>query len=211
MRYFYDTEFIEDGRTIDLVSIGIVSEDGREYYAVNRNVHWERVANPQFSWIRANVWPHLPTTGPGQLPISKYHPDVKDKVQIAEEILKFVRLDPKADEAPEIELWADYCAYDHVALCQLWGRMVDLPSGMPFRTNDIMQLAQSLGVKESAFPKQKPDTIHHALYDARHNREVFSCLVYPQRVIAGVDPFSQMEPVQRSETNIGTWGKAPAN
>jgi hypothetical protein len=25
-KYFYDTEFIEDGKTIDLVSIGIVCE-----------------------------------------------------------------------------------------------------------------------------------------------------------------------------------------
>lgn len=30
MRYFLDCEFIEDGRTIDLISIGIVAEDGRE-------------------------------------------------------------------------------------------------------------------------------------------------------------------------------------
>src|SRR5260221_101420 len=32
IRYFYDTEFIEDGHTIDLISIGIVAEDGRELY-----------------------------------------------------------------------------------------------------------------------------------------------------------------------------------
>lgn len=32
-RYFYDTEFIEDGKTIDLISIGVVCEDGREFYA----------------------------------------------------------------------------------------------------------------------------------------------------------------------------------
>jgi hypothetical protein len=29
MKYFYGTEFIEDGKTIDLISIGIVAEDGR--------------------------------------------------------------------------------------------------------------------------------------------------------------------------------------
>ena len=40
MRYFYDTEFLEDGETIDLISIGIVAEDGREYYAVNLNADW---------------------------------------------------------------------------------------------------------------------------------------------------------------------------
>ena len=35
MKYFYDTEFIEDGSTIELISIGVVAEDGREYYAVS--------------------------------------------------------------------------------------------------------------------------------------------------------------------------------
>ncbi len=35
MRYFYDTEFIDDGRTIELISIGVTAEDGREYYAVS--------------------------------------------------------------------------------------------------------------------------------------------------------------------------------
>src|SRR5947207_8870203 len=34
-RYFYDCEFIEDGRLVDLVSIGVVDEKGREFYAVS--------------------------------------------------------------------------------------------------------------------------------------------------------------------------------
>ena len=40
VKYFFDTEFYEDGKTIDLISIGIVAEDGREFYAVsNRRRH----------------------------------------------------------------------------------------------------------------------------------------------------------------------------
>ena len=35
MRYFYDTEFIDNGRIIDLISIGVVADDGREFYAVS--------------------------------------------------------------------------------------------------------------------------------------------------------------------------------
>lgn len=33
MRFWFDTEFFKDGRVIDLISIGVVAEDGREYYA----------------------------------------------------------------------------------------------------------------------------------------------------------------------------------
>ncbi|WP_405559084.1 3'-5' exoribonuclease [Streptomyces canus] len=34
----YDLEFLEDGRTIELISIGMVCDDGRQYYAVNRDM-----------------------------------------------------------------------------------------------------------------------------------------------------------------------------
>jgi hypothetical protein len=35
MKYFYDTEFIDDGHTTNLISIGIVTEDGHEYPAAS--------------------------------------------------------------------------------------------------------------------------------------------------------------------------------
>ena len=41
--YCYDTEFLDDGNTIELISIGIVCEDGREYYAVNADCNFGRV------------------------------------------------------------------------------------------------------------------------------------------------------------------------
>lgn len=35
MRIWFDTEFIEDGKTIDLISIGLVRDDGSELYHEN--------------------------------------------------------------------------------------------------------------------------------------------------------------------------------
>ena len=32
MNFFFDTEFYENGKTIELISIGIVAEDGSEFY-----------------------------------------------------------------------------------------------------------------------------------------------------------------------------------
>jgi len=54
----YDLEFLDDGETIDLVSIGMVSGDGRKLYAINRSMPTERIL--VHSWMRKNVWPHLP-------------------------------------------------------------------------------------------------------------------------------------------------------
>src|ERR1700761_5160219 len=50
MRYFYDCEFIEDGRTIELVSIGVVDEAGREFYAVSTEFDPSRA----IPWVRDN-------------------------------------------------------------------------------------------------------------------------------------------------------------
>ena len=177
MLYFYDCEFLEDGYTIELVSIGIAAEDGRNYYAVNRNVRWERVARPEFAWVRENVWPHLPVSHTGSLSINRNHQDSKDKDVIAKEVQEFLLHESTPDgQVPRIELWGEYPAYDHVVLCQLWGRMIELPSGIPMRTNCLVQLAESMGVSEKQLPQQNPDTQHHAMHDALHNLEVYKAL-----------------------------------
>lgn len=65
-----------------------------------------------------------------------------------------------------------YGAYDHVVLCQLFGRMIDLPKGFPMWTNDLRQETERLGVNRAAdFPVQ-PDGEHNALADARRDLAV---------------------------------------
>lgn len=161
---FYDFEFLEDGATIDPVSIGMADlQTGDVYYAVFREVRWERIVSHQFKWVRENVWPHLPTSG--------WTPDVFSDVvkwtdNIAEDVRQFI-LGPDANE--EVRLWGDWAAYDHVALAQLWGPMSKLPSGIPMRTRSILDLAEFHGLSPNNFPEQEAETKHHALHDAIHN------------------------------------------
>ena len=143
MRYFYDTEFDEDGQTIDLISFAMVAEDGREFYRVSNGFAPSRCN----AFVKANVLPHLPAR---DLWI--------DRRQLRTELLDFIG----ADEHPE--LWAYYAAYDHVALAQLWGPMIDLPKPLPMWTNDLMQECQRRGNPQ--LPEQ-PHGEHDALADAR--------------------------------------------
>lgn len=172
MRYFYDTEFIEDGHTIDLVSIGILAEDDREFYAVSSEFSVERLSANQ--WLVENVRPSLPGgETPGCRCIARWHldrehPDVRPRAQIARAVRDFLLAGPTKPE-----LWAWYAAYDHVALCQLWGAMIDLPDGIPMFTCDIQQERVRLG--NPPLPKQA-DGLHNALADARHNRLMFTAL-----------------------------------
>lgn len=158
MRYFYDCEFLEDGSTIELISIGIVAADGREYYAVNADMPMDRIK--QHQWLWENVVPSLPVHN-GELDYED--PRVLPSALIAQQIADF--LTTTADN----ELWAYYGAYDHVALCQLWGTMMHLPNGVPMFTHELMQLWQDSGKP----PKPRQESEHDALADARWNRELF--------------------------------------
>jgi hypothetical protein len=157
VRYFYDTEFIDNGRIIDLISIGVVSEDGREFYAVSTEFDPESAGR----WVRTHVLPKLPP------PASKLW---RSRREIREGLEDFLGID--GDEP--IELWAWVGAYDHVALCQLWGPMTALPPQIPRFTRELRQMWEDHGCPR--MPPRPPDT-HDALVDARHNRRRFELMV----------------------------------
>lgn len=157
--YAYDTEFLEDGKTIELISIGIVCEDGREYHAVNSDMDVDHIQTNQ--WLMSNVVPQLPRFEENKtfVCLSRKHVAVKPKWVIANEVREFLL------SAGEPELWADYAAYDHVVLAQLWGRMISLPKGIPMFTHDLQQALELVPTFE---PPQQEHGQHNALEDARH-------------------------------------------
>jgi hypothetical protein len=155
MRYWLDTEFIEDGKTIDLISIGIVAEDGREFYAENRDCKLDRASE----WVKANVMPHL-------VGGDKTHP----RASIALGVQVFC--DPERNGKPEF--WGYYADYDWVAICQLFGTMMDLPKGWPMYCRDIKQWCDDLG--NPKLPEQDKGE-HHALADARWNLTAWQFLL----------------------------------
>lgn len=150
MRFFYDTEFIEDGETIDLVSIGVVSETGGEFYAVSTEFDAQK-AGP---WVCRHVLPKLP---------ARSHPAWCNRAQIRDDLLRFIGRPREG-----VQLWAWLAAYDHVAFAQLWGAMPALPRRLPRFTRDLRQRWEDLG-KPKLPPA--PTDAHDALADARHNLE----------------------------------------
>ncbi|MEM9450311.1 MAG: 3'-5' exoribonuclease [Cyanobacteria bacterium P01_E01_bin.6] len=169
MKYFLDTEFIEDGKTIDLISIGIVTEDGREYYAESLEAEFSKASE----WVRQNVLPNLWSR---QVNKSAYNAWVRDggagglmsRKEIAFSARNFC--DPKKFGEPQF--WAYYAAYDWVAFCQLFGTLMDLPKGFPKYCRDINQLCDERG--NPALPKKQNK--HNALADAQWNKSAWEYL-----------------------------------
>lgn len=291
MKYFLDTEFVEGTQaktflgfkigetkpTIDLISIGIVAEDGREYYAISKDFNlkeaWNRFdekiievdygfntksETKKVYWLRENVlypifvelfkkenqytWDsdygnignfmhHMERSGKAfdifERLIARYG---KTNKQIADQVESFVYdaeverigytqhkslrpsfefLLPKVGSNINIEFYADYCSYDWVVFCWLFGKMIDLPKGFPMYCNDIQQLLKqkadsfigedlikfniNLDEQEAVkcgnftsylqaiknhrdYPKQETSKKHHALEDARYDRDLYNFL-----------------------------------
>lgn len=170
MRIVYDTEFVDDGLTIAPLSIAMRRQDGATLYAVNDSL--ENLARAcESAWMIENVLKWLPvevTWGSmgGMLSASvawdEDHPDyryVKPLSDIAEEVEDLVL------GKPGPQLWAYYGAYDHVFLAQLFGPMVDLPTGIPMYTMDLQHEAVMRGLDGQLPPL--PDEIVKAAYDGQ--------------------------------------------
>lgn len=154
MRIFDDFEFNEDGRTIEPISYGAVKEDGTELY-IEFAFDEQRVRDTNL-WVTDNVLPLLSWPQEKRM----------DLQEVRIQIYNFIGDDP----APMF--WGYFADYDHVARCQLWGRMVDLPDHFPMWTNDTKQLFWHLGSPEGLKPP-KPMGQHNSLVDARWIRRFF--------------------------------------
>ena len=159
MKYFFDTEFIEGFKkpikwlptigsfnkpyhSIQLISIGIVCEDGREYYAIS----YEFDEKDASEWVVNNVISKLGEryfNGRNAFSAKLW----RTNDQIKREILQFFKYkaewtDYGSDifsEDDDISVYAYYADYDWVVLCSLFGTMMDLPKGFPMYCRDLKQ------------------------------------------------------------------------
>lgn len=176
MKIFFDTEFIEDGKTIDLISIGMVREDGKTLYFGNHDTDWNRIYH--HTWLMTHVVPQLPTMTDPDFWISKE--------ELRNRILNFCGTSP--------EFWAYYASYDWVVLCQLFGTMMDLPKTWPMYCRDFKQLCD-----ESQWaPEPQSEGEHNALQDARWLMQEYNAT----RERLGWEPSSDESAAENLRTNL---------
>jgi hypothetical protein len=160
MRYWYDWEFDENGQTIKPISLGVIAEDNRELYLINETyfAQWKRGLVKPSPWVIKNVLAKIPGEDRAihGWPLASF-PKI---------VLNFISDNNRYLKREDIELWGHFAAYDHVALAQLWGPMINLPKPIPMYTNDDMTIK---GLQE---PPTRPIELleHNALHDARYQR-----------------------------------------
>ena len=155
MKYVVDTEHTDDGARFELISIAVVCEDGREYYAAVKGYDGSAVT----PWIAENVLPKLPPHG---------DPLWKSREQIRDELAAFVI-------GADVEFWT-MCAWsDWSLVVRLFGRFEDVPESWPMACWDLWQLESELGVAKTDRPPE-PEGVHNALVDARYHKRIYDGL-----------------------------------
>lgn len=188
MKIFFDTEFTGLHKDTTLISIGIVSEDRRTFYAELNDYDESQVDD----WVRDNVISNLEFSppkeyAPGQWEdeaymMSKHVPDVP----LTEQFNIELRGDTKTVAAAlkkwleqfndTIEVWSDCLAYDWVLFCNLFGNAFNIPKCVYYIPFDICTLFKLKGVDPDINREQYAYTIddtvtnmlpkHNALWDA---------------------------------------------
>lgn len=156
MRIFFDTEFLDEGKGIHLISIGMVREDGAELYLENRDFRVHQADD----WLRHHVLSQLSggDTAVGQ-----------DEMA--------ARISDFALEQGKPEFWAHYASHDWVALANIFGGVLSLPKGFPKFCMDTIVVSRHQGIplpSQTGLPGE-----HHALVDARFGKAQLAALGVP--------------------------------
>jgi DNA polymerase III epsilon subunit-like protein len=117
-KIFLDTEFTGLHQHTTLISIGLVSECGKQFYGELTDYDKSQLDD----WLRENVIAHLISSGnPNELTIPPY-------AHIGETAFMKAALLHWLSQFDEVEMWSDCLAYDWVLFSEL---VAERPNGYP--------------------------------------------------------------------------------
>lgn len=183
MKLFFDTEFTGLHKDTTLISLGIVADNGKKFYAESADYDEKQCDD----WIKENVLKHTILDGNDTL-----------AARLGEDSDTTVILGSKADIRYELGEWlkqfdsvqlvSDVCHYDFVLLIDIFGTAFDLPKNVSAVCYDINQdIARHYEISDrEAFDKSREDIVselcgqqiegnkHNALYDAEVIKAIYA-------------------------------------
>lgn len=182
MKLFFDTEFEGLYKDAKLISIGLISEDDREFYGEISDIDTKH----QDNWIKDNVLSNTVEFG------NAYLLDIVDNeddyyVGTKEMIGNYLR--EWLMQFDSVELVSDVCHYDMVMFIDLFGSALDLPENVCPVCHDINQdLARIYDMtakdafeysREMILKGHNIDILgekHNSMYDAKVIKELYKLL-----------------------------------
>lgn len=163
-KIFFDTEFTGLHKNTTLISIGLVSDCGKTFYAEFNDYDFKQVDD----WLKENVINNLKYNGLFQkLEQTEESISYKSTTENIREKLK-----TWLEQFGEVEIWSDCLSYDWVLFCDLFGHAFDIPSNVYYIPFDICTLFYMKGIdpdtsREAFAEMQEGSQKHNALWDAK--------------------------------------------
>lgn len=168
-KVFFDSEFTGLHQNTTLISIGLISECGKTFYAELTDYDETQIDQ----WIRDNVINNLKMQGVSEEEVN-YEPysDVVvvkgTKVEVEQALSHWLY------RFERVEMWSDCLSYDWVLFNNLYGHAFKIPPNVYYIPFDICTLFKIRGIdpdinrENFAFGNIKPENAekHNALWDA---------------------------------------------
>ena len=156
MKIFFDTEFTGLHQKTTLISIGMVAEDGREFYCELNDYDQTQIDD----WLQDNVIVNLQDK------------NAKDTKHLRKAIEEFI------EPYEKVEVWSDCLSYDWVLFNQIWGHAFNIPKKIYYIPFDLCTLFKIKGIdpdvnREKFAEMTNGSQKHNALWDAKVIRKCY--------------------------------------
>lgn len=189
-KIFFDTEFTGLHQNTTLISIGLISECGKTFYAELNDYDKSQIDE----WLQENVINNLrfkePKQGEDEYYIASrfvenkvpndlyksYSLELRDsKSVVAFQLMQWL------EQFEKVEMWGDCLSYDWVLFNQLFGHSFNVPKNVYYIPFDICTLFKVKGIdpdiSRDEFSNMKENNQkHNAIWDAKVIKRCFELL-----------------------------------
>lgn len=160
-KVFFDTEFTGLHKNTTLISIGLVSECGRTFYAELTDYDTSQIDE----WLQKNVIENLLLTPQDNCADNSNWRLVGDTKSIKEALSIWL------SQFESVEMWSDCLSYDWVLFNHIFGHAFNIPKNVYYIPFDICTLFKANGVDPDVNREEFSECItnskkHNAMHDA---------------------------------------------
>lgn len=163
MKIFFDTEFTGLKQDAALLSIGIVDENGREFYS---EVEAPEIMADVNQWIKENVIANFTRKK-----------TFSNTLDLRKQLMEFLSY---YDHGETIEVWSDCLAYDWVLFCDLFDGAFGIPRNIYYIPFDLSTYLKIMNYDPDVSREEFADIYggkkHNALHDAQVIKTCFERL-----------------------------------
>jgi len=173
-KVFFDTEFTGLHQNTTLISIGLISDCGKTFYAELTDYDITQIDE----WLQNNVINNLLFNEyPNDALSDKGHSiEIKANTNSVKE-----HLETWLSQFEQVEIWSDCLSYDWVLFNQIFGHAFSIPKNVYYIPFDICTIFKIKGIdpdinREEFANMQEDSQKHNALWDAKVIKRCYELL-----------------------------------